>query len=213
MPEPDGTLSPFSTSNCAGIVLLGGDSVRMGRPKALLPFGPEPMAVRVARTLSTVVKPVIVVGAVNQRLPEFPFQVTAVRDRRPGRGPLEGLAAGLQAIANCCDRAFVSGCDLPLLIPPFIRRMIELSAGFDMCLPYVGGRHEPLAAVYSVGVLPEIETLLQMDRLRPAFLLDRVHTRRVTEHELRDADPDLLSLMNANCPDGYRAALERAGLG
>lgn len=213
MLEPDGKISAFSALNCAGIVLLGGDSVRMGRPKALLPFGPEPMGVRVARIVGTVVKPVIVVGAVNQRLPDFPFEVSVVRDRRPGRGPLEGLAAGLQAIAGRCDRAFVTGCDLPLLIARFIRRMIELSPGFDVCLPCIGGRHEPLAAVYGASVLPEIETLLKMDKLRPAFLLDRVRTRRVTEHELRDADPDLVSLTNANDPEGYRAALERAGLG
>jgi molybdopterin-guanine dinucleotide biosynthesis protein A len=210
---PCGDRSSSLAVSCAGIVLLGGNSLRMGRPKATLPFGPEPMGVRVARVVGTVAQPVIVVAAVGQHFPEFPFEVCHVRDRRPGRGPVEGLAAGLRAAADHADRAFVAGCDLPLLTPAFIRRMIELSAGFDVCLPYVEGRHEPLAAVYRVGVLPEIEDLLRGDKVRFVSLLDRVRTRRVTADEIREADPEMSSLTNINDPAGYRAALDKAGLG
>lgn len=199
------------TVKCAGIVLLGGISSRMGSPKALLTFGPEPMGARVARIVGSVVKPLILVGAVGQRLAHFPSKALIVRDRHPDRGPLEGLAAGLRAAADNCEVAFVTGCDLPLLTPAFIRRMIELSPGFDVCLPDVEGRPQPLAAVYRVSVLPEIEALLRTNKLRPAFLLDRVRTRRVTAEELRDADPDRLSLTNVNDPRDYRAALAKAG--
>jgi molybdopterin-guanine dinucleotide biosynthesis protein A len=212
MPKPH-TDSPASeTVKCAGIVLLGGTSRRMGSSKALLPFGSEPMGVRVARIVGGVAKPLILVGGLGQRLAGFPSDACIVRDQRSGRGPLEGLAAGLRLVADHCEIAFVSGCDLPLLTPAFIRRMIELSRGFDVCLPYVGGRPEPLAAVYHIRVLPEVESLLKTDKLRPAFLLDRVHTRRVGVEELSDADPDLLSLTNVNNPDEYRAALEKAGI-
>lgn len=183
----------------------------MGCPKALLPFGPEPMGVRVARIVGSVAKPLLLVGAIGQRLDGFPADACIVRDRHPGCGPLEGIASGLRTAGDHCEIAFVTGCDLPLLTPAFLRRMIELSAGFDVCLPYVNGRPEPLAAVYRVSVLREIEELLRMDKLRPAHLLDRVHTRRVTAKELSAADPELSSLTNVNSPDEYRAALVRAG--
>ena len=211
MPNSHDETASSTTSTCAGVVLLGGNSGRMGRPKATLPFGPEPMGVRVARIVGSVTRPVIVVGAVGQELSEFPREVLIVRDRHPDRGPLEALAAGLRAVADHCEIAFVTACDLPLLKSAFVQRMIELSSGFDVCLPYVDGHHEPLAAVYRTDVLPEVESLLNAGQLRPAFLLERVRTRRVTVSELSAVDPEMASLTNINHPHEYQAALCKAG--
>lgn len=211
MPYSQGETSASTNLDCAGIVLLGGNSERMGHSKATLPFGPEPMGVRVVRILGGVTKSLIVVGAIGQSLPRFPHEVLIVRDRCPDRGPLEALAVGLRAAADHCEIAFVTGCDLPLLTPAFVQGMIELSSGFDVCLPCVDGRHEPLAAVYRVDVLSEVESLLCAGKLRPAFLLDRVRTRRVTADEISVVDPEMVSLTNINYPDQYRAALSKAG--
>src|SRR5690349_629710 len=84
----------------AGIVLCGGKSSRMGRPKALLPFGPELMLQRVVRILSTVVAPIVVVAARDQELPSLSGDVLPARDEREGRGPLEGLLAGMKELAR-----------------------------------------------------------------------------------------------------------------
>ena len=199
--------------NTGGIVLCGGGSRRMGAAKASLPFGPETMLQRVVRLAGEVVRPVVVVAAAGQELPELPPTVNIVRDRQPDRGPLEGLAAGLRALAEEVDAAFVTACDVPLLNPALIRRMIELSAGFDAAVPQIDGFDHPLAAVYGAHLLPQIETLLATDRLRPAFLLDQVNTRRITTAELVIADPGLRSLVNVNSPADYEAALTEAGLG
>ncbi len=81
-----------------GIVLCGGKSTRMGTAKALLPFGPETMLQRVVRLLGTVVSPIVAVAAVDQRCPSCRAGVIVTRDEREGRGPLEGLRAGLKAL-------------------------------------------------------------------------------------------------------------------
>ena len=44
------------------------------------------------------------------------------RDRLPDRGPLEGIAAGLRALGKRVEAAYVTGCDVPLLVPGFVRR-------------------------------------------------------------------------------------------
>ena len=194
-----------------GIVLCGGRSERMGRPKVMLPFGPETMLQRVVRLVGALGGPVVVVAAVGQELPELGAEIRVVRDRRPDRGPLEGIRAGLEAVQGEVEAALVTGCDLPLVVPGFVRRMVELAAGFDVAVPHVGGHDEPLAAVYRTGVLAHVEALLAAGRLRPAFLFDQVRTRRVTANELTDVDPDLLSLANVNSPAEYAAALSRAG--
>src|SRR5580658_11139925 len=109
-----------------GIVLCGGKSTRMGRPKATLPFGPETMLQRVVRLLGTVVSPIVAVAAREQVLPELPDGIIVTRDEREAKGPLEGLRAGLTALPASVDIAYVTSCDVPLLVPGFVERMLEL---------------------------------------------------------------------------------------
>ena len=71
-----------------GVVLCGGQSSRMGRPKASLSFGDELLLQRVARRLGEAVSPLVVVAAAEQALPELPPEVRVVRDQRPALGPL-----------------------------------------------------------------------------------------------------------------------------
>lgn len=195
-----------------GIVLCGGSSRRMGEPKAWLPFGPERMLQRVVRRLQEAVRPIVVVADPGQPLPELPPEVLVACDRRPGRGPLEGIAVGLAALADRADAAYVTACDVPLLRPEFVRRVVDLAFGYEVALPCIDGLDQPLSAVYRTSVLRHIEALLAADQLRPVFLLDQVRTRRITADELRDVDPQLESLINVNSPTDYQAALAFARL-
>ena len=195
-----------------GIVLCGGRSTRMGVPKATLPFGPETMLQRVVRLLGTVVTPIVAVAAREQQLPELPGDVIVTRDEREQRGPLEGLRAGLKALPEFVDVAYVTSCDVPLLVPGFVTRMIELAADYDIAVMEIDGFPHPLSAVYRRAVLPHVESLLAQDKLRPVFLFDAVRTRRVQPAEMTPVDPDLRTLRNLNTPEDYRTALSDAGL-
>jgi molybdopterin-guanine dinucleotide biosynthesis protein A len=188
-----------------GIVLCGGRSSRMGRPKAWLPFGDELMLQRVVRVLREVVEPVVVVAAPGQDVPPLPAGVEIVRDEVEGRGPLQGLAAGLVALKT--DAAYLSSCDVPFLLPAFVRKMVELLGESSVAVPKGDGFHHPLAAVYRTSVLPVVRDLLAADRLRPVFLFDSVPTRIVEPHELADVDPTFQSLRNLNTPEDYETAL------
>jgi len=195
----------------AGLILAGGRSSRMGLPKATLPFGPESMLQRVVRLLGGVVQPIVVVAAPSQALPPLPSQVTVARDEREGRGPLEGLRAGLAALTPHADAAYATSCDVPLLVPAFVRAMIDRLGDAEVAVPVEGEFPLPLAAVYRTSVLPHVEALLAADRLRPTFLYERVITRRIPVDELRIVDPHLLTLRNLNQPEDYLAALAEAG--
>src|SRR5689334_22157937 len=205
-------MSPIS----AGIVLCGGRSSRMGRPKAWLPFGPELMLPRVVRILSAVVSPIVVVAAADQELPPLPAEVLLARDEREARGPLEGLRAGMRILARrgCPPEQpiFATSCDAPLLAPEFVRQVLAALGANQAAVPVEEGFFHPLAAAYRLSVLPEIETLLAGDQLRPACLFDRVPTSRMCAAALRESDAQLLSLRNCNRPEDYLAALEIAGL-
>jgi molybdopterin-guanine dinucleotide biosynthesis protein A len=196
-----------------GIILCGGKSSRMGSSKALLPFGDELMVQRVARILTEVVSPLVIVAAEGQELPACLGDPLIVRDENRERGPLEGLRAGLKAIAPSADAAYVTSVDVPLLLPAFVLRMIDELGDHDVSVPVEeeGGKlfHHPLAGVYRTSVLPQIEQLLAEDRLRPVFLFDAVKTRRVPTESLRSVDSELDSLRNLNHPEDYQAALRK----
>src|SRR5579871_4934557 len=98
MKPPFRSEAQTSDRRVGGIVLCGGRSSRMGRPKAWLPFGDELMLPRVVRVLRAVVDPVVVVAAPGQDVPPLPPDVEIVRDEIEGKGPLGGLAAGLAAL-------------------------------------------------------------------------------------------------------------------
>lgn len=191
-----------------GIILCGGESSRMGRPKAWLPFGTELMLTRVVRLLGEVVEPLVVVAAPGQEVPPLPAAVTLVRDTREKRGPLQGLAAGLEGLRGRADAAYLSSCDAPFLRPAFVRRLIELLGPHHACVPNAGDYYHPLAAVYRLEVAEVVARLLAQDRLRPVFLFDAVPTRVVTGAELAAVDPGLQTLRNLNTPQEYAAALQ-----
>src|SRR5580704_15666546 len=100
-----------------GIVLCGGQSKRMGRPKPWLPFAGEIMLPRVLRLLGEAVSPLVVVAAPDKKLPPLPSDVAVVHDEEKGRGPLQGLSAGLKALQGRADAAYASSCDVPFLMP------------------------------------------------------------------------------------------------
>ncbi|HWN87304.1 MAG TPA: molybdenum cofactor guanylyltransferase [Vicinamibacterales bacterium] len=191
-----------------GIVLCGGKSTRMGVAKATLPFGPETMLQRVVRLLGTTVSPIAAVAARDQVLPALPHDVIVARDEREAKGPLEGLRAGLAALPATVEAAYATSCDVPLLVPGFVERMLVLLGDHDIAVMEIDGFTHPLSAVYRRSVLPKVEELLAQDRLRPVFLFEAVRTRRVSPAEMREVDPDLRTLRNLNTREDYEAALE-----
>jgi molybdopterin-guanine dinucleotide biosynthesis protein A len=197
-----------------GVVLCGGKSSRMGSPKAWLDFGGEALLQRVVRRVSEVAAPVVVVAAPGQAVPPLPAEVAIVRDAVEGRGPLQGIAAGLTALEGRAEAAFVSSTDAPFLHPAIIRRLWALRGNtHDIAVPRSGGHFHPLCAVYGLNARAETEALLAADRLRPFFLFERMRTlvadnaMLLAGEELAAADPELRSLRNVNTPEEYAAAL------
>ena len=120
----------------------------------MLPFGPETMLQRVVRLLGTVVSPIVVVAAETQELPALPPGTILTRDERDASGPLEGIRAGLAALPEGVDAAYITSCDVPLLVPAFVRRMIELADGYDIAITENDGFAHPLSAIYRRAALP-----------------------------------------------------------
>src|SRR5690554_1051937 len=119
------------------IILCGGRSRRMGRPKEWLSIGGEALLQRVVRLVSTRADLIIVSAAEGQSLPDLPRSVEVVRDPAPDLGPLQGLSTGLDALDSRADWAFATAADAPLLRPKWIDRLLGFTGGVDLVLPLV----------------------------------------------------------------------------
>jgi molybdenum cofactor guanylyltransferase len=203
----------------AGVVLAGGRSTRMGRPKATLDWHGSTLTRRAVGIVGRVVDgPVIVVRATGQTLPPLPAGVELADDAREARGPLQAIAAGLAAIGDRADAVYVCGVDAPLLHPALISAVVGALAAddeLDVALPVAHGFPHPLAAAYRTTVARHVDDLLAQDVLGTRPLLERCRVRRLDEAALLadpavgEHDPQLDSLLNLNEPAEYAAARAR----
>ena len=196
------------------MVLAGGRSSRMGAPKAALEWHGSTLLRRTVGILARATGgPVVVVRAKGQELPELPKDVEVIDDPQPNKGPVQGIAAGLAALQDRADVAFVSSTDMPFLHPAFVRRVLRaVHEGADVGLPVARGYPQPLAAAYRTKLAVTAERLVAAGRLRPAFLFEQCAVSRLDEAALKDdpvlaaLDPRLTSVVNVNEPDDYRTA-------
>jgi len=201
----------------AGVVLAGGRSSRMGEPKADLEWHGSTLLYRAAAILKrTVAGQVVVVAAPAQELPDLPGGVAVVEDPVEGRGPVQGLAVGLAAVAGLADAAFVCSTDLPFLHPAFVRRVLRaVTDGVDVVLPVARGYRQPLAAAYRTGLADLVTRLIDEGNLRPGMIFKHCAVTRLEDDDLladpalATLDPDLDSVLNVNTPEDYRAARDR----
>ena len=200
------------TESLGGVILCGGRSRRMGRPKADLPFGPETMLQRVAGRLSSVARPIVVVAAQHQELPALDAHMIVARDRLEMAGPLAGMAVGLGTLPPEVTAAYVTSCDVPFLSAEFVRMLVSYLGDHEVVVPVDHEHHHPLAAIYRRRLVPVIERLLAEGCRRPRELFQQVPTCRLPTSQLQVVDPNLDTLMNLNHPHQYRAALRRARL-
>src|SRR5215813_8152144 len=204
-------------ASSAGVVLAGGRSSRMGTAKAALEWHGSTLLRRTVGILARASGgPVVVVRAEGQELPELPKDVDVIDDPREGKGPVQGIAAGLAALQDRADVAFVSSTDMPFLHPAFVRRVLRAAQdGADVGLPVARGYPQPLAASYRTALAPVAAKLVAEERLRPAFLFEECVVDRLDEATLRAdpvlaaLDPGLDSVVNVNEPPDYQAARAR----
>lgn len=193
-----------SSSPFAAIILCGGESRRMGRPKASLPWQGRTLLEHVAATLAPLAAPVVVVAALEQELPPLPPEVLVVRDAIAGQGPLRGLEAGLSALAGRAEAAFVCGCDMPELSPAVIARLAELRGDHAALVIEDAGYWQPLHAYYRVDLLPALQAALAAGERSPQRWLRSIYPLVVPAETLRELDPELRSLRNVNTPEEYK---------
>jgi len=192
------------------IVLAGGKGLRLGHEKTLETVGTKSLIQWAVFSLSFFNSDIIVVTAAKQFLPRFIDypKLRMVADAYPGKGPLGGIFTGLAASDSFHN--LVVACDMPFLNRALLDYMIQISANFDLVIPRVGDKIEPLHAIYSKDCLAPIESLIKQGHLSIRELFTSIRVRYVEAAEINRFDPKHLSFFNINTKADLETAREIA---
>jgi molybdenum cofactor guanylyltransferase len=162
----------------AGFVLVGGQSRRMGRDKALLEFDGRVLFLRVANILKPYTREVTLLGSAARYTG---FGLPVLEDQHPGKGPLGALYTGLRN--SSCEWNLFFACDLPFLNHRLIEMLLERTSDTiaQAIVPEAGDRWQPLCAAYHRSCLASIEAMLhQNENLSLVGLLSLVRVEVLT---------------------------------
>jgi molybdopterin-guanine dinucleotide biosynthesis protein A len=197
----------IKAATCAGVVLAGGKSARMGMEKAALRIGDETLLARIVQRLRLALPEVSIVGpshlaALAPGTPLFP-------DETPGIGPLGGLSTALSHVSS--QHIFLIGCDMPFVEPALVRGMARYAARYpnaDVVALRTPRGLEPLHAVYAQTCASAVgERLAAADGKSLSALLERLNVKELPASVIARHDPSGRSTFNANSPEDWREAL------
>lgn len=126
-------------------ILAGGKSSRMGRDKAFLEIGGQTLlAHQIELVQAAGATEIFISGRADTDYSNFGLPV--LQDEFPDIGPLGGIHAALGAAQY--PLVLILAVDLPAMTSRFLNSLTMASASECGVIPQVGGRVEPLAAIY-----------------------------------------------------------------
>lgn len=178
----------------AGVILAGGKSSRFGSNKALALHQGAALIQGIARKLAGLFPETLLVTNTPADYGFLGWPMVA--DHYHNCGPLAGIHAALRTVSQ--PRAFICGCDMPLINPELIRFLCELDGDHDMALPWLDEGPEPLYAVYGKNGLAVIEAHLAQKQCKIGTLYEKLRIRKVTAEEILQILPDFTTFQNIN---------------
>ncbi len=188
-----------------GAILTGGESRRMGRDKAAIEIDGLPLIKINISLFKSLFGDLFVVTKEKGRFGDIGCR--EVVDRFGERGAMIGVLTALEEAKT--DYVFVAACDMPFLNGEVINLIVADHEGFDVILPRICGKGDPLHALYSKKCLNEMLHFMEhegksLNRFIESLSRDRVKV--ISEEEIKKIDPEAIALFNMNTPEELNRA-------
>jgi molybdenum cofactor guanylyltransferase len=143
--------------NISAVLFAGGESRRMGKDKATLPFRGKPLW-QIQLELLRKLRPTEIFVSARTDPVWRPAGMQFVADDAPSRGPLSGLAASLAQMRT--KHLLALAIDMPFMTEKYLRFLCgQIEPGRGV-LPKIDNRAEPLAAIYPHEALANVQGAL-----------------------------------------------------
>lgn len=179
------------------VIQAGGESRRMGRDKALIPFLGKPLIVHVYERVMSLADEVLITTnhPENYKFLELPLHKDIVKER----GALGGIYTALKSANN--PVVAIVACDMPFVNPELlsIARDRLIDEQVDAVIPRSEDGLEPLHAVYRRNTcIPAVKWALESGEWKVISWLSKVELAFVESEELRIYDPEQVAFWNVN---------------
>lgn len=163
---------PTVFEDVTGVILVGGQSRRLGHDKVLLQFDGTPIIEHLHNLLKPLVHEILLIG---HRRPEFDtFGFRVIKDIIPGAGPLGGIYTAL--MSSTTSFVFVVAGDMPFVSASLISTIVQERRDADAVIPSGPRGLEPLCAVYSRSCTETLRTSLEKGNRRIVSALEGLNT-------------------------------------
>ena len=187
------------------IIQAGGESRRMGRDKALVPFLGVLLIQRVIQRVAHLADELVITTNFPENYEFLGYPVA--KDLIPGRGALGGLYTALSSAYH--PLAAVIACDMPFVNPILLaaERDLLLGSDYGAVIPDTGNGIEPFHAVYRKETcLPAIRAAISADLWRVDSWFPEVRIYRMHADEVNKYDPHQRAFQNVNTLEELRKA-------
>jgi molybdenum cofactor guanylyltransferase len=127
----------------------------MGRDKAFLPVGDEPLGARIGHIVECVAGSAVLVGDPPAHAA---LGYPVIPDLYPGEGPLGGILTALRH--SDAEYNLIVACDMPRLTVEFLGELLDAAGAHSVAVVIpetAAGHREPLCAVYNRNALPRLQ--------------------------------------------------------
>lgn len=180
-------------------ILAGGRGRRFIPHKGFLKLGDKTIIEREIDVLGSIFSEIIIIANHHEYYKGFKLKVFS--DIILNKGALGGIYSALKYSKTRYN--FITGSDMPYPNAAFIKYMAGFLRNYDVVVPELSGRLEPLYAFYSKDCIPAIENQFRKNDLRIQNFFSLVKVRIVNQKKVLEFDPQGLSFTNINTPEDY----------
>lgn len=169
----------------------------MGRDKAFVKFKGEPLIEILVKKLRKIFSEIIIVT--NQPAKYRYLNLPLTQDLIKNKGSLGGIYSGLLVSENFYN--FVTACDMPFVNLELIRYMIKKKDSYDVVIPKIGSKYEPLFCIYSKKCLRPIREQFDKGDLTIRHFFEQIKSREIKGSEIKEFGKPEELFFNLNCPE------------
>lgn len=174
-------------------IIAGGKSLRMGEDKSRLKYKDKTFIDNIIEA-SKDFREVIIISK-NKEI-TVNKKVKVVDDIYSGYGPMGGIYTALTYAKY--DEVLCIACDMPLIKRETLNYIGNFEGNFEVLIPKINDKMEPLCSVYSKKVLKKVEGSIKKNEVKLMTFIKELDYRFITEGFKKE------DFLNINTKKDYR---------
>lgn len=194
------------------IVLAGGQSKRMGRDKAFLPFKNKTFLRNILERIDGFCSRFLIVvnkdfSLYEEQVKDLKSKVVFIKDINPYDGPLNGIVSAYPYIKS--EKVLITTCDTPVINTELLQKLSIQLNNYDAVIPEIDSKIQPLNTFYTKNAVEKAVEIYKQGKKSLMVWLDNLNYKTINKEYIQKYDKEILTYKSINTPESYKWLLER----